>query len=183
MNVLLVAARRSPYTGEWITAPFQGLLSLAAVLRAETFRPTRGVRLTIVDEQIEFLRDPAAPAGWWLNGHQPNVVGVQACTSSLKNALALLRAARARFPGVLTVLGGPGLARGAEVVLQQGGVDVVVEGEGEVTFSELIDAFGNGGRAAIGGVDGIVYLSDDGVPIRGARRRCAAGSRHAAAAE
>src|SRR5258707_11264304 len=55
MNILLVAARRSPYSGESISAPFQGLLSLAAVLRAGTFFETEGGHVSIVDEQLETL--------------------------------------------------------------------------------------------------------------------------------
>jgi radical SAM superfamily enzyme YgiQ (UPF0313 family) len=170
MDVLLVAAKRSPYTGESISAPFQGLLSLAAVLRSGTFSETGGLHVSVVDEQLEFLASPGEPERRWLARYQPDVVGVQVCTSSLKNGLGLLREARARFPRALTILGGPGVASNAELPVLDEGVDVVVRGEGEVTFPQLLFAFGTEGIRGFAQIPGIVYLSDDGVPVATRKR-------------
>jgi methyltransferase len=170
MNILLVAARRSPYSGESISAPFQGLLSLAAVLRAGTFFETEGVHVSIVDEQLETLENPGAVPGGWLDRYTPDIVGVQVCTSSLNNGVGLLRQVKARFPRALTVLGGSGVASGAEQVLLRGGVDAVIEGEGEVSFSELVYRFAAEGRKGLPQVPGVVCLGDAGTPLRNSKR-------------
>ncbi|HLJ14268.1 MAG TPA: radical SAM protein [Bryobacteraceae bacterium] len=170
MNVLLVAAKRSRYTGEWITAPFQGLLSLAAVLRAGAFHETRGLSVSVVDEQLQLLENGHETAADWLQRYTPDVVGVQVCTSSLKNGLNLLAVVNRQFPHALKVLGGPGVASGAEKVLLQGAVDLVVLGEGEVTFSEVVHSFGTKGHSAWSSIPGIAYVRDDSVPVRTAKR-------------
>ncbi len=165
MNILLAAARRSPYTGESISAPFQGLLSLAAVLRSGTFHHTAGVHVSVVDDQLEALKNPLEPRGSWITRYQPDIFGVQVSTSSLKTGVDLLRQARGRFPGILTVLGGPGVARSPESLLLDGSVDAIVRGEGEVVFSELVCAYGSKGRSGLPGVRGLIYRSDDGMVV------------------
>jgi radical SAM superfamily enzyme YgiQ (UPF0313 family) len=172
MHVLLVAARRSPYTGESISAPFQGLLSIAAALREGTFANTRDVAVSVVDEQLERLKHPSDTAGDWLAEFHPDVVGVQVCTSSLKNGVDVLRQARERWSHVLTVLGGTGVASAsvAEALVRDASADVVVHGEGEATFAELVETFGAFGRSGIGSVAGLSYLRDDGI-VSCTRRR------------
>jgi radical SAM superfamily enzyme YgiQ (UPF0313 family) len=170
MNVLLVAAKRSAFTGESISAPFQGLLSLAAVLRAGTFAETQGVHVAIVDEQLEVLGNRHYSRHAWFSRFRPDVVGVQVCTSSLKNGLAILREAKAILPNALTVIGGSGVASGAAGLLLSGVVDVTVHGEGEATFSELIGAFSGDGSRSFPRVRGITYLGDDGTPVYTGKR-------------
>jgi radical SAM superfamily enzyme YgiQ (UPF0313 family) len=163
MNVLLIAAKRSPYTGESISAPFQGLLSLAAVLRAGTFVEAAGLQVSVIDEQMEVLTNSGESTRKWLARYHPDVVGVQVCTSSLKNGVSLLRDVKARFPRALTVIGGPGVASSDSHLTVLGtDVDVVVRGEGEVTFSQLVYVFGTEGRVGFAEVPGIAYLNDDG---------------------
>lgn len=162
MQVLLASPRRSAHTGEWITAPHQGLLSIAAVLRAGTFFDTRNVQVEVVDDQLEFLLVPNARPGACLSGHKADVVGVQAVTSNLKNAINLLDRARTLSPGVLTVLGGFAPTQEADQLVGSGAADVVVKGEGEYTFSELIYNYGTWGRAGLGQIGGITFRQDDG---------------------
>jgi radical SAM superfamily enzyme YgiQ (UPF0313 family) len=164
MQVLLVAARRSRYTGESISAPFQGLLSIAASVREGTFADTRGITVSVVDEQLDLLKRSPDGAGNWLDKLNADVIGVQVCTSSLKNGVDVLRQARERWPHVLTVLGGTGVASAsvAEALVRDASTDVVVHGEGEATFAELVEAYGAFGRNGIGRVAGLSYRRDDG---------------------
>ncbi|MCB1056660.1 MAG: hypothetical protein KDD11_14255, partial [Acidobacteria bacterium] len=108
MQILLVSARRSAYTGESISAPHQGILSLASVLREGTFADTRGVHVEVLDDQLFVLDRPWAPPSVCLEGRSPDVVGVQCSTSSYKNALKILDEVRARNSRALRVLGGVG---------------------------------------------------------------------------
>jgi hypothetical protein len=106
MKVLLVNPRRSACTGESISAPHEGLLSLAATLRAETFFATKGTAVAVADDQLRYLEEPGAPSGASLPDTDLDIIGVQAVTATVKNAAALLWMARRRTPGVLTVMGG-----------------------------------------------------------------------------
>lgn len=162
MNILLVSARRSAYTGEWITAPHQGLLSLAAVIRAGTFHDTVGVGVEVVDDQLEFLKAPQVPLGTWLDGRHPDIIGVLTTTSSLKNGIKLLEEARLRFPKALTILGGVGVTTIAQELITKGAADVAVRGEGEHTFSHLVSVYGNVGRSGFHDVEGITFRDEEG---------------------
>ena len=162
MNVLLVGARRSAYTGEAISAPQQGLLMLAAVLREGTFHATRDVDVEVVDDQLDVIDQPWLPPGHCLAGRQADVVGVQTVTSSLKNGVKLLDEVRARLPGALTVLGGVGPTPVAEQLVARGDADVVVRGEGEYAFSSLVAAWRDEGAAGLRDVPGITFRSCDG---------------------
>jgi radical SAM superfamily enzyme YgiQ (UPF0313 family) len=93
----------------------------------------------------------------------PDVVGLSVMTFQRRTALRLIRLIRAIKPSVTIVAGGydPSLATGAYDD-PASGVDVVVRGEGEVTFRELLAAL-----AAHGGLAGIDGLSFRPVPDSG----------------
>jgi radical SAM superfamily enzyme YgiQ (UPF0313 family) len=162
MQVLLVNARRSSYSGESISAPQIGLLSMAATLRAGTFHRTEGVDVRYIDDQLFVLDRPLAPPSAALVGHQPDIVGVQALTSSLKNGLRVVAETRALRPNALTVLGGVGATPVARELIEQDAVDVVVRGEGEYTFSHIVDEYARNGRANLGKIRGIAFRDGDG---------------------
>jgi radical SAM superfamily enzyme YgiQ (UPF0313 family) len=162
MHVVLASPRRSPFTGEAITAPHQGLLSLAAVLREGTFDDTRSVTVDVFDDQLHSLvHDPSAP-GEFLDNIQPDIFGVQAVTSGISNALALVAKAKTRNPCLLAVLGGVGPTQEAKTLVEGGQVDVVVRGEGETSFSALVASYARSGRKLLENVPGISFINDDG---------------------
>jgi len=163
MLVTLASPRRSPYTGEAITAPHQGLLSIAATLRAGTFHPsTRDVKVEVYDDQLVWLCDSSALPGDFLKITVPDILGVQAVTSGISNALDLIARARAKNAGLLGVLGGVGPTQEARRLVSSGAVDVVVRGEGEFVFSALVDSLLKRGRAGLIEVPGITFVGDDG---------------------
>jgi methyltransferase len=162
VNVLLVSARRSVYSGEAISAPHQGLLSIAAVLREGTFHDTRGTQVTILDDQLYIIDRPWMPPSTYLQGQNPDIIGVQTLASSMKNGIRLLEEARQKNPKALTVMGGVGPTPEARRLIVEGATDVVVRGEGEVAFSALVYEYGNRGRAGLATVPGIVYRDEDG---------------------
>lgn len=166
MQVVLASARRSAYSGESISAPQLGLLSLAASLRAGTFRHTEGVDVRYVDDQLFVLDRPLAPPSTFLAGLQPDVVGVQALTSSLNNGLRLIAETRHARPHALTVLGGVGPTPVARELVENDQVDVVVSGEGEVAFSHLVAEYAENGRANFGKIRGITFRDDDGAVVQ-----------------
>ena len=98
-----------------------------------------------------------------IESYRPDVVGVTAITAMEPDAREVCATAKRVDPSILTVLGNvhPTFCW-REVLGQDPNVDVVVRGEGEGTFAELVLARAAG--ASLEGVDGIAWRRD-GVPV------------------
>jgi hypothetical protein len=84
------------------------------------------------------------------------VVGLSFYTWNAAEFLAAAERMRSSCPGLLVVAGGPHVQR-AEDYLHDEGIDVVVLGEGEQAFQELLDC---PSRERWAGVEGVAYLDD-----------------------
>ena len=108
-----------------------GLLYLAAVAR------DAGYEVAVFDAMFETSDDAFRAA---LAQHQPRLVGIAALATV--RAAALRLAGIAKETGAIVVLGGADPTGRPEVYLQGNGhdrvVDVVVAGEGEQTFLDLL---------------------------------------------
>ena len=75
----------------------------------------------------------------------PDVLAFSCYTWNTRYSLEVARRAKQRFPGCLTVFGGPSVPRRPQGVRQflaaHPAADVLVFGEGELTFAELLAAF------------------------------------------
>ncbi len=100
-----------------------------------------------------------------LRGLRP-VVGFSVYTWNAAEFLEMIAHIRASCPGILVVAGGPHVQR-AEDYLGDEGIDAVVLGEGEISFSEWLDCEG---REQWAGVRGLAYLDPDGQPVRTGER-------------
>ena len=101
------------------------------------------------------------------SGLQP-VVGFSFYTWNAAEFLDLAAALKADLPGLLSFAGGPHVQQ-AEDYLGVDPLDVIVLGEGEVTFQQLLDATGPQEWAQI---DGIAYLHEGKIQRTPARARC-----------
>jgi hypothetical protein len=90
-------------------------------------------------------------------GSEP-VLAVSCYTWNVAEFLDVVRRVKNSVPGMLVVAGGPHVQR-AEDFLHDDGIDVVVLGEGEETFAELLDC---PSRACWSKVAGLAYLSPEG---------------------
>jgi len=88
---------------------------------------------------------------------QPQVVGVTGYTINVPQMLAVYRKVKELDAGILTIAGGYHATLCPED-FDTGDVDVIVVGEGERTFPELLSALEQG--ADMGPVEGIVYRKD-----------------------
>lgn len=127
--------------------PPLGLLYVAAAARA-----VPGCRVTVVDAQAEGLDQRGLARV--VAADPPVVVGIQAMTFTLIDAIETARTVRRTVPGAVIVFGGPHptLFPVETAALPQ--VDLVVRGEGEAPFARILEAV-RGGRPAAG-VDGVV---------------------------
>ena len=102
--------------------------------------------------------------------HDPEVIGITCMFSSQwLIAREVIAGVRARFPRTPIVCGGEHMSATATHVLETSAADVVVNGEGEETIHELLDAFA--GRRPLASVTGITYRTPEGVRTTAPRKR------------
>jgi anaerobic magnesium-protoporphyrin IX monomethyl ester cyclase len=88
---------------------------------------------------------------WWVAYRvlrmDPDIVGVSVSCWNARAVYGACRIIRAARPQIVTVLGGPEVGPAAEKVLAENpAVDMVVRGEGEETFAELLRVLASGKR-------------------------------------
>lgn len=102
---------------------------------------------------------------------KPDVVGTTSMTTDAYQAKAVLRMARQILPTCLTVAGGhhPTLSPHE---FDEPYVDVIVQGEGEMTFRELLDRYEKHEQKSrdFSNIDGIRYRDDKGVRCANPKR-------------
>jgi radical SAM superfamily enzyme YgiQ (UPF0313 family) len=132
------------------SAPF-GLMSLAAYLIEKGYE-VRIEDYIIEQNSIERYRSV-------IEEFNPDVIGATAVSMTVKKSLSILREYRLLTPGVITVMGGAHATFDSEGVLNSGIVDFIVRGEGEITFTELLNAVSE--KRDTSAVNGISYIVDN----------------------
>lgn len=97
-----------------------------------------------VEESLEQIKDPA-------------VVGFSCYIWNMEYNKALARAVKGRYPDCRIVFGGHNIPFDTSLLENEPYIDVLMHGEGERGFTELLKAFAKGD---ISGVDGISYRKD-----------------------
>ena len=77
----------------------------------------------------------------YLKNYRPNVIGITVMTNCWYDVCKKIQIIKKIVPSALIVGGGAHMNIYAEESLHVGGFDVVVQGEGEVTFAEIISQF------------------------------------------
>jgi radical SAM superfamily enzyme YgiQ (UPF0313 family) len=129
-------------------SPPLGLAYLGAALEQA------GVRVKILDYVVYPYRRDALESV--LKEFKPHVAGATAVTMTFDHAAEVLKNVKTIAPHVLTVMGGPHVTFCARQTLETfPELDVVVRGEGEETFVDLINAVA--GAQHLDTVNGITY--------------------------
>ena len=89
----------------------------------------------------------------------PDVVGMSAFTFTLLDNLYTAKIVKELNPDIKLILGGAHATLFPYETIKQGNVDVVVVGEGEITFRELINSLDNGKK--LKDIDGIFFKEND----------------------
>jgi radical SAM superfamily enzyme YgiQ (UPF0313 family) len=130
------------------------------------------LRRALPDVRVAILDAPALKMGWkTLTGElkrlQPTYIGIgEEAVSALEG---LRVAALAKETGARVVAGGCFFGNVGRQVLQTGLVDVVVQGEGEETIVELVQALRSGRASDLRRVLGIFFLDGEEVVFTGRR--------------
>ena len=122
------------------------------------FRVAEQAREWRADDLAHLTRDAADP-------QFPPVAGLSVYTWNAAEFSALARRIREHCPGVVVVAGGPHVQQAADWLGSEA-IDVIVLGEGELTFQELLDA----PRAHWDRLPGIAMLDHAGKLVSGAPR-------------
>jgi radical SAM superfamily enzyme YgiQ (UPF0313 family) len=92
--------------------------------------------------------------------HRPDVVGLSVMTFQRRTALRLIARIRAQRPGTVIVAGGYDPSLAPEVYeTPDSGVDVIVRGEGDLVFRDLLRAMES--QAPLAGVAGLSFRDGD----------------------
>ncbi len=140
MDVLLINpefAVAEKYSSNHFTVwPPLGLLSLASYLRKD------GHSIRILD-LASYGGDSYAAMERALSKN-PDVVGITSTTPQFENAIGIAKLSKKLSEGSTVVFGGVHATVKWQEVLSEDSVDYVVAGEGEIAFSNLVDALSTG---------------------------------------
>ena len=126
--------------------PHLGLAYIAAYLKS------KGVNCTLIDGK--FGRIGLEEVRRRLCLLSPNIVGITSMTHEISRASEVAEVAKKALPGVITVIGGPhATALPTQTLVEFPAFDVAVFGEGEYTFSEVVDAIES--MKSLGDIKGI----------------------------
>jgi radical SAM superfamily enzyme YgiQ (UPF0313 family) len=95
------------------------------------------------------------------------VIGATVYTYHVNDVLSFMCETKVNNPNVKTIVGGPHPTALPQTMAASEGIDVVVRGEGEVTFRELIEKYER--KESINDVDGIAYSVNGEVRINRSR--------------
>ena len=107
-----------------------------------------------------------------LASFQPHLVGTTSMTTDVYQAKAVLRMTRQIVPGALTVVGGHAPTLQPQE-FDEPYVDVIVQGEGEYTFKELVrrwDAQRDSNDRTFAGITGLRYFAANGCRVTNDKR-------------
>jgi len=161
MKVLLINAPTkfaAVTTSDWDTTaedigafPPIGLSYLAGYLLTNTSHDVRILDSLALRLDYAEIEQEVAKAN-------PDVVGVTAFTPTFYDVLMICRICKKLYPDVPVVLGGSHVNTFPEETLSHPEVDILVHGEGEIIFAELIAAIESGGD--LDSVKGISFKRD-----------------------
>jgi anaerobic magnesium-protoporphyrin IX monomethyl ester cyclase len=159
MKVLFVEPPKEYWfvMGEYLPPPL-GILGLAAYLESQR-----------KDIDIEVLDCQAKELGWkefekYVESSNPDILAPSAlATCNTFTVLRALETAKKVKPEIKTVVGGQHFTAMAQESLQNySEIDIIVRGEGEQTFTELVGELEEK-RPALSGIEGISYRQKDHV--------------------
>ena len=164
MDVLLVqpagfGSMRDAVHKKSVMVPI-ALLNLAQPLAEAKFE------VGILDRSAEKISGPEFVQ--YLKKHGPAVVGITCYTETFKRGLQAAAYVKSVDPSIKVVMGGPHVTYMAARTLENTDVDVVVRGEGDHSFLQLVEHFVHG-KHVLKDIPGLSFHGPDGLvenPIR-----------------
>ena len=139
--------------------PVEGNILDAHLQGTEGVTPTAlGYRSGMTDQQLSV----------YFKNYNPDIIGISNnYTSGTRSVLDLAAVAKQDCPSAVLILGGAHATLDHENLIRIPEVNVVVRGEGEITFKELVFALSR--KESLDGVLGITYRNKDGIHVNAPR--------------
>lgn len=121
---------------------------------------------------IDMRLEPEETLAKTLASFQPQLVGTTSMTTDVYQAKAVLRMAREIVPSALTVVGGHAPTLQPQE-FDEPYIDVIVQGEGEHTFKELVDRWDaqrEANHRSFDGIAGLRYVANDNQRVTNGKR-------------
>ncbi|MCX8124383.1 MAG: B12-binding domain-containing radical SAM protein [Spirochaetes bacterium] len=158
MKVLLI---NPPYPFEESPSPPFGLMALAAYLE------DKNIEVKIEDYIVNRFSEQRVKS--IMSTFAPDVVGSTGVTMNIKKALSILQIYKQVNPDLVTVLGGPHATFDAHnILLHHPYIDVIVRGEGELTFHQLLSHLYD--KSTYPDIAGISYRDNDNTIVHNPNR-------------
>lgn len=140
-----------------LTTPPMGILYLAAYLRTKF-----DLKIKLINQKVEnyTTQELAAEAAKF----EPDVVGLTVMTPAAHQLPELTRTIRQALPKALVLLGGPHTSAYQKKVFDQADIDAAVEGEGELAFEAILNAYLDNGDFSK--IPGLMWRTPDGTVER-----------------
>ncbi|MFX0003143.1 MAG: B12-binding domain-containing radical SAM protein [Candidatus Hodarchaeota archaeon] len=118
-----------------IKFPVLSLLSLASYLEKE------GYKVYILDLNIKLLRSRSFLK--LIKEKDPLIIGITSITASIYEAYRLAKVIKSNI-NIPLIIGGPHATFSDDKILNESSFDIVVRGEGEETFKEIVESYKKG---------------------------------------
>jgi len=159
-NVLLINPSINPKTqNKLLSSVIRSMFPLSLGYLAGYLEDHNISQVVCVDEQVDDLSFDVLE-DLILQMPKPRIVGITVLTATCGPAYDLARYTKQIDPDAVVVMGGVHATVVPNEPLEKGNVDIVVRGEGEVTFGDIVTAILKGEDWR--NIDGISYLDDDG---------------------
>jgi radical SAM superfamily enzyme YgiQ (UPF0313 family) len=152
MNILFIKATGVTNYNVTVTQPL-GLMYLASFLREKS--PDKH-NLKLVDMRL--YGNSLNKVEKIIKEFSPDVVALSAVTMEAHSMHDVAKKVKEEFPECKIVTGGPHPTAFIQKTLDDSNIDVAVIGEGEMTFTALVEAYNKGD--GIGHVNGIAFMRD-----------------------
>ncbi|MBI9075332.1 MAG: B12-binding domain-containing radical SAM protein [Desulfatibacillum sp.] len=156
-HILMIKPKHPHFRGMNRTAtPPLGLMSLAAFARIR--RPGKDTFL-IADERVH----PRSMDQWsgLVREFEPTLIAISAVTVEGSRLEKMALRFKADFPHIPIIAGGPLVSASGLRVLESGHIGYILQGEGEVGFTEFLDALDNGDRFPEHPISGLAFKKPD----------------------
>jgi len=112
---------------------------------------------------IDFTAEPMNESRLIHEIKNVDLVGITVLTNSLKNTNELITLIKSKRPRLPIVIGGPHCTLFPKISLEETGVDISVQGDGEKTIVDIINTIK--GEKELSSIPGICYRIDDSIKL------------------
>lgn len=162
MKIIFVSppSEKGKYEHEHLFIPKIGIAYMAAFLEKE------GIDCSIIDAKFEKLSHEDVISR--LEKEVPDIVGISAMTSEIFSAAKVAEEVKKRFPKCITIIGGAhATSIPNETLMEFKDFDILVTGEGEITFLDLIRTIED--NKPLDSVKGILYRKNGKINVSPSR--------------